>query len=207
MIKAGVTYRIVTDHLGSPRLVIDTATGSIAERMDYDEFGNVTLDTNPAFQPFGFAGGLYDSDTKLTRYGLRDYDAETGRWTTKDPGGFSSGPNLYIYADNNPVNEGPSPDSVRDANIARNAAQVAARAEFLRNQWVTADENRNFFRTLDARLFSGSILSDKYGPIGTNQMSGTVGGDRNMSRRQVVSARLFIRWLPRVLSWPRNWSH
>jgi RHS repeat-associated protein len=104
MIKAGVTYAIVTDHLGSPRLVIDAATGSVAQQLDYDEFGNVILDTNPAFQPFGFAGGLYDPDTTLTRYGLRDYDPKTGRWTAKDPGGFSGGPNLYIYAANDPVN-------------------------------------------------------------------------------------------------------
>ena len=26
---------------------------------------------------FGFAGGLYDHDTKLTRFGYRDYDAQT----------------------------------------------------------------------------------------------------------------------------------
>ncbi len=41
MVKAGVTYRIVSDHLGSPRLVINTTDGSVAQRMDYDEFGNV----------------------------------------------------------------------------------------------------------------------------------------------------------------------
>jgi hypothetical protein len=27
-----------------------------------DEFGNVLADSNPGFQPFGFAGGLYDAD-------------------------------------------------------------------------------------------------------------------------------------------------
>jgi len=67
----------------------------------------VTLDTNPGFQPFGFAGGLYDRDTRLTRFGARDYDAETGRWTVKDPIGFSGGINaynLYEYVQNNPVN-------------------------------------------------------------------------------------------------------
>ena len=57
MIKGGATYRIITDHLGSVRLVVDAATGSIAQRLDYDAFGNVALDTNPGFQPFGFAGG------------------------------------------------------------------------------------------------------------------------------------------------------
>jgi RHS repeat-associated protein len=98
LVKAGATYRIVTDDLGSPRLVIEVSSGDIAQRLDYDEFGNVTGDTNPGFQPFGFAGGLYDPDTKLTRYGLRNYDAETGRFAEKDPGGFSGGPNLYVYA-------------------------------------------------------------------------------------------------------------
>jgi hypothetical protein len=37
----------------------EAETGSIAQRVDYDAFGNVILDTNPGFQPFGFAGGLY----------------------------------------------------------------------------------------------------------------------------------------------------
>lgn len=73
MVKGGQTYRILSDHLGSARLVVNTSTGAIAQRIDYDEFGNITSDTNPGFQPFGFAGGLYDPDTGLTRFGARDY--------------------------------------------------------------------------------------------------------------------------------------
>ncbi len=104
MIRGGVTYRIIADHLGSPRLVVNTATGQVVQEMDYDEFGNVTNDTNPGFQPFGFAGGLYDLDTKLVRFGTRDYDAETGRWTAKDIIGFAGGDtNLYGYVINNPI--------------------------------------------------------------------------------------------------------
>lgn len=105
LVRAGVTYRIITDHLGSPRLVVNTSSGAITQRMDYDSFGNVTADTNPGFQPFGFAGGLYDADTRLVRFGARDYDAEAGRWTAKDPLLFRAGDaNLYAYAFDDPVN-------------------------------------------------------------------------------------------------------
>ena len=61
IVKAGVTYRLFTDHLGSVRLVVNAATGAIAQRIDYDAFGRIQLDTNPAFHPFGFAGGIYDT--------------------------------------------------------------------------------------------------------------------------------------------------
>jgi len=106
MVRSGTTYRFVTDQLGSVRLVVNAATGAVAQRLDYDEFGRVVSDNNPGFQPFGFAGGLYDPDTKLVRFGARDYDAETGRWTAKDPIGFGGGAaNLYAYAGNDPINQ------------------------------------------------------------------------------------------------------
>lgn len=105
MIKNNVTYRIISNHLGSPILVVNTTDGSIIQQMDYDEFGKVINDTNPGFQPFGFAGGLYDQHTQLTRFGARDYDAQTGRWTNKDPIRFEGeDTNLYGYVVNDPVN-------------------------------------------------------------------------------------------------------
>ncbi|MEZ4730487.1 MAG: RHS repeat-associated core domain-containing protein [Caldilineaceae bacterium] len=105
MVKGGVTYRLLADHLGSVRLVMDTATGAVAQRLDYDAFGNVLQDTNPGFQPFGFAGGIYDAMTGLVRFGARDYDPIVGRWTSKDPIGFVSGSgNHYVYVGNSPVN-------------------------------------------------------------------------------------------------------
>jgi RHS repeat-associated protein len=62
-------------------------------------------DTNSGFQPFGFAGGIYDVDTSLVRFGARDYDPSIGRWTNKDPILFRGGSsNIYSYANNDPVN-------------------------------------------------------------------------------------------------------
>ena len=105
MVKGGNTYRIISDHLGSPRLVIDTSTGTVAQRIDYDIWGNIISNTNPGFQPFGFAGGIYDLHTQLTRFGARDYDAETARWTGKDPIQFGGKDyNLYGYSYRDPVN-------------------------------------------------------------------------------------------------------
>ncbi len=105
MVQGTSTFRIIADQLGSPHMVVNVATGQVAERIDYDEFGNVLSDSNPGFQPFGFAGGLYDQDTKLLRFGARDYDPSIGRWTAKDPIRFSGGDtNLYAYAFSDPVN-------------------------------------------------------------------------------------------------------
>ncbi|MDX1610405.1 MAG: RHS repeat-associated core domain-containing protein, partial [Halofilum sp. (in: g-proteobacteria)] len=71
----------------------------------YSPYGMVTTDTNPGFQPFGFAGGIYDRHTGLVRFGARDYDPTVGRWTVKDPILFAGGSaNLYGYVLNDPVN-------------------------------------------------------------------------------------------------------
>lgn len=105
MIRDGVTYRILCDHLGSVRLVINTTNGVVAQRIDYDEFGVVLTDTHPGFQPFGFAGGLYDPDTGLVRFGARDYHAKTGQWTDRDPILFEGEQtSLYAYVNNDPIN-------------------------------------------------------------------------------------------------------
>ena len=104
MVTAEGTFRILTDHLGSPRLVVNASTGAVAQRVDYDEWGVVLADSAPGFQPFGFAGGLYDRDTGLVRFGARDYDASTGRWTNKDPVRFRGGLNFYEYCYGDPVN-------------------------------------------------------------------------------------------------------
>ena len=106
MLQGSNIYRIVTDHLGSVRLVVNVANGSVAQRIDYDTWGNGTVVAGATFeQPFGFAGGIWDRDTGLVHFGAREYDPATGRWLQKDPILFRGGDtNLYAYVGGDPVN-------------------------------------------------------------------------------------------------------
>jgi RHS repeat-associated protein len=155
MVKAGQTYFIVSDHLGSPRLAVNVSNGQIAQRMDYDEFGNVLTDTNPGFQPFGFAGGIYDLDTKLVRFGARDYDPFTGRWTSKDPLLFRGGSaNLYAYTANDPVNSiDPSGLDYYRHGQYKTADEAAAAALFSANY----ERNSNILSSGDTCHYMGCV--------------------------------------------------
>ena len=105
MSSSGMKYYLHYDQVGSLRAVSDT-NGQVVKEITYDTFGNIVSDSNPDFKvPLGFASGLYDGDTGLTRFGYRDYDAYTGKWTAKDPIRFAGGSsNLYSYVLNDPIN-------------------------------------------------------------------------------------------------------
>jgi RHS repeat-associated protein len=106
-IQRGTTrYYVATNILGSPVAVAD-ATGAIVKRLEWDAFGTLVADSNPGFDlPLGFAGGLRDPLSGLTRFGVRDYDPLQGRWVSRDAAFFQGRQtNMYVYADNDPVNK------------------------------------------------------------------------------------------------------
>ena len=106
MNRDGTTYYIATDQVGSPRVVTDSS-GVIIKVIAYDSFGKRLSDSNPGFElHIGYAGGLEDTATGLVRFGFRDYDQETGRWTARDPILYEGGQaNLFAYVGNNPINQ------------------------------------------------------------------------------------------------------
>jgi len=105
VVRGDSTYRLVTDQLGSVRVVVNASTGAVADRIDYDAWGNVTLDTNPGSTSLGYAGGLTDVATGLVRFGARDYDPSSGRWTARDPVLFDTDTwNSFDYASLDPIN-------------------------------------------------------------------------------------------------------
>jgi RHS repeat-associated protein len=105
VLRGAATFRVVSDHLGSPRYVVNVTNHAEAPfTASYSGFGDVA-GTDLEWIPLGFAGGIYDTDTGLVRFGMRDYDPMTGRWTSRDPIRFVAGSsNLQAYAHNDPIN-------------------------------------------------------------------------------------------------------
>ncbi len=90
--------------VGAAPNVADAGDVLLAAR--YGAFGEQEVVAGSAEAvPFGFAGGRYDAETGLVRFGARDYDPTTGRWTGKDPVRWDGGgSNLLFYVHGDPVN-------------------------------------------------------------------------------------------------------
>jgi RHS repeat-associated protein len=64
---------------------------------------------------FGFTGHYVHPATGLALAPFRAYDAEIGKWISRDPIGEAGGVNLYGYVGNNPVNYADSSGLIIDA--------------------------------------------------------------------------------------------
>ena len=102
--RGGQRYGVGSDQVGTPRVVTDSS-GAVVKAIDYDAFGTVLSDSNPAFSlPIGSGGGIADPLTGIVHFGFRDYDPRSGRFTARDALLFEGSPlNLYAYAGNNPI--------------------------------------------------------------------------------------------------------
>jgi hypothetical protein len=66
---------VISDQVGSPRLIVnvDDDTDVLLE-AEYSAFGERTaIAGDGAALSLGFAGGEFDADTGLVRFGARDY--------------------------------------------------------------------------------------------------------------------------------------
>ncbi|KRF04875.1 hypothetical protein ASG89_21520 [Paenibacillus sp. Soil766] len=97
-------YYVITDNVGTPKEVLNMAGVSV-KKLRYSSFGVLLSDSNPGFElMIGFAGGLEDRAVGLVRFGARDYDPFSARWTARDPILLDSGEtNVYAYVGNNPI--------------------------------------------------------------------------------------------------------
>lgn len=111
-VNNGHPLQVVSDLHGTNQLATDPSTWTTTRRY-LDPFGNALGATTGGTWPgdHGFIGKSVNATTALTDVGAREYDANTGRFTSVDPI-LSIDPqasNGYAYADNNPnTNTDPS---------------------------------------------------------------------------------------------------
>jgi RHS repeat-associated protein len=108
----GSTYQLVeTDHVGTPRAVINPATNAVVWRWDLnpsgfgDHFPNGDPDGDGVqyTQNIRFPGQYYDSESGMDYNYFRDYEPSTGRYLESDPIGLKGGLNTYRYVYANPL--------------------------------------------------------------------------------------------------------
>lgn len=80
------------------------AAGALVSQMEYDPFGNRIVNEGSFESPFGFSTKYQDKESKLYYYGYRFYQAEHGRWLSKDPIEESGGENLFGFVKNDGIN-------------------------------------------------------------------------------------------------------
>ncbi|QWP76606.1 RHS repeat protein [Lysobacter sp. K5869] len=102
---------VETDHLGTPRAVIDPARNVAvwAWNAKSEVFGNDSPNQDPDSDGTAFVfnmrfpGQRYDATSGLFYNYLRDYDPTTGRYMQADPIGLKGGISLYGYVSGSPT--------------------------------------------------------------------------------------------------------
>ncbi|MEO1261904.1 MAG: RHS repeat-associated core domain-containing protein [Bacteroidota bacterium] len=106
MERGDESYFYHTDGLGSVTALTDAVQG-VAQEYQYDSYGNRLPGTDNVTNPFTYTGREYDEATGLYYYRTRFYDAEVGRFLTKDKfSGIKKSPismNSYTYVEDNPI--------------------------------------------------------------------------------------------------------
>ena len=94
------------DHLGNLRELTD-GSSVVRARYEYDPYGrrsaNLITGGNALAADWGFTGHYYHANSGLHLAWFRAYDANLGRWISRDPIGEYGGMNLYGYVLGNPI--------------------------------------------------------------------------------------------------------
>ena len=100
--SGGVTSTILPDRMGSMKGL--SSSGAVTDTAEFDAFGKVVSRTGTNATQKGFAGEYgyqEDGESGYKLLGHRYYDADTGRFLSRDP--VRDGRNWYAYVDNNPL--------------------------------------------------------------------------------------------------------
>lgn len=106
MSRGGQTYYYHQDALGSVKALTDGSQG-VAASYDYDAFGTIRSQSGNVVNPFTYTGREWDAQAGLYYYRTRYYDAEVGRFVTRD--GYkidrtnTQSLNRYTYVQNSSI--------------------------------------------------------------------------------------------------------
>ena len=104
-LQGGKAYSIISDHLGTPILAVDSEGMEVWNRQ-LDIYGRVRKEYKHSslgdevfpFVPFLYQGQYYDFETNLAYNRFRYYSPETGAYISQDPIGLAGeNPTLYGY--------------------------------------------------------------------------------------------------------------
>jgi len=102
----GATQFYHFDITGNTSLLSGTGGAAVAT-YDYLPFGQIASQTGAGAQPFTFNGrfGITDEVGDLYYMRARIFDADLGRFTSRDPIGYTAGDtNFYRFVENDPIN-------------------------------------------------------------------------------------------------------
>ncbi|MES9969873.1 MAG: RHS repeat-associated core domain-containing protein, partial [Candidatus Thiodiazotropha sp.] len=101
-LEGKTAYTILTDHLGTPRVVIDEDQQAVWS-ADYSPFGLIKIGHEQITLNLRLPGQYEDQESGYYYNYQRNYDASLGRYIQSDPIGLAGGLNTYAYANSNPI--------------------------------------------------------------------------------------------------------
>jgi len=102
MKRGGDVHYLLSDHLGSTRVIVNGSTGAAEAFMDYLPFGGIWRSGGTSGTSYLYTGQQYDGATGLYNYGARMYNTGLARFYAADSAGQYASP--YVYTGNDPAN-------------------------------------------------------------------------------------------------------
>jgi RHS repeat-associated protein len=107
LVDNGVARYQFGDHLDTVTLELDES-GALITYEEFTPYGATAFasgrsDAEVSLKRYRFTGREKDEETGFQYHGARYYAPWLARWTTCDPAGLVDGPNLYLYAQGNPI--------------------------------------------------------------------------------------------------------
>jgi len=115
----GQVYYYLNDALGRP-IKLARGDGAIVWAAEYDVFGAAEVSQAAQIDnPLRGSGQYGDAESGLHYNFMRYYDSQTGRYLSEDPLDEAAGPNLYVFADNNPLQFMDASGMIVDVDFSR----------------------------------------------------------------------------------------